>query len=138
MLAIMMFHLPLSLARCNISLDLISVLHLLATCFLKLPKNVFLCLPLSLFLSIFPVSTKFSSPSFLTTCHRNSSCRLRIVLKRVLFVPALFSTSSFVTRSVQGILCIFLKNHISAASNLFSIAPDIVQLSQPYSRVDIT
>ena len=77
-------------------------------------------LPLPLFPSIFPVNARFSRPSFLITCPKNLICLVSISPINVLSTPALCRTSSFVNLSVQGILIIRLKNHISQLSQTLS------------------
>ena len=57
------------------------------------------CLPLLLFPSIFPVSARFSKPSFLIKCPRNLICFVLISKISFMSVPTLCKTSSFLTLS---------------------------------------
>ena len=90
-------------------------------------------LPLLLFPSIFPVNARFSKPSFLIKCPRNLICFVLISKISFMPVPALFKTSSFLTLSVQRILIIHLKNHISQLSKCFLISDVTDQVSLPYN-----
>ena len=120
MWAIMDFHSSLSLAFSNSAtswyLTPLSPIHSFK---FAIQSDCFL--PLLLFPSIFPVNAIFSKPSFLVKCHRNLICFVLISKISFLPVPALFKTSSFLTLSVQGILIIHLKNHISQLSKCFHI-----------------
>ena len=104
----------------------------------RLSKYVSLCLPLSLFPFIFPHKASFSILLLLMVCPRNFICLFLMVLMSSLEVPAVSNTSSLDFFSVHKILIILLKNHISAASNLFFASLSIVQHSQPYRRTDQT
>ena len=95
-------------------------------CFLHLP----------LFPSILPVSARFSRPSFLITHPKNLICLVLISPINFLSTPALCRTSSLVNLSVQGILIIRLKNHISQLSNHFLRSGVIVHASLPYNNID--
>ena len=90
-------------------------------------------LHLLLFPSIFPVNARFSKPSFLIKCPKNLICFVLISKISFMPVPALFKTSPFLTLSVQGILTIYLKNHISQLSKCFLISDVINQVSLPYN-----
>ena len=57
------------------------------------------CLPLLLFLSVFPVVTKCSNSFLLTTCPKNTACLFLASLTNDLLVPALSSTSSLLILS---------------------------------------
>ena len=94
------------------------------------------CLPGAVLPSIIPKRQSLSKPSPLRTCPKNPSCLIFTTSHNSLALPALRSTSCFVTLSTHGTLIILLINHISAASSLFFISLLIFQLSQPYSITD--
>ena len=96
------------------------------------PRNVCLCLPLSLFPSTFPVTTWYSMPLFLSTCPKKLRCLFAMCFISCLSVWALLNTFSFVTFFDQEIIIILRKNHISAASSCFFIISLIVHVSHPY------
>ena len=130
--AIMGFHSSLSLAFSNsVTSWYLTPLSPIHSFKFAIQSDHFL--PLLLFPSIFPVNARFSKPSFLTKCPRNLICF--VLISKISFLPvrALFKTSSFLTLSVQGILIIHLKNHISQLFKCFLISDVIDQVSLPYN-----
>ena len=88
-------------------------------------------LPLLLFPSIF--QCQILQTIFSHQMSRNLICFVLISKISFMPVPALFKTSSFLTLSVQRILIIHLKNHISQLSKCFLISDVINQVSLPYN-----
>ena len=64
------------------------------------PRNVCLCLPLSLFPSTFPATIQHSMPPFLTMCPKKLHCLFTICFINCHSVWAPLNTSSFVTRQI--------------------------------------
>ena len=69
------------------------------------------------------------------TCPKNLACLSLIVTHNFLPVSALLSTFSLVILSMYDHLCIFLRNHTSAALLAFTAAQSMVHDSLPYVSI---
>lgn len=85
----------------------------------KLVRQLIHCFPLSVLPSIYPVSLKFSKPSFFIVCSSSFNYLSLMQSISVIFVSIFSKTSLLLTYSVHGILIILLQNHVSVASNHF-------------------
>ena len=85
---------------------------------------------------ILPQRTNFSRPLRLLMWPKNSSCLFLIALINDGSYSARLRTSLLLIFSVQEILKILRRNHISSATKRFSIVLLIVQHSQPYRSTD--
>lgn len=88
----------------------------------------------SLLPSIFPVSVRFSRPSFLSMCPRKFKCVFLILCISVLLVSTLLKTSQLFTLPVYGILNILPQKYIFVALRLCFNCRETVQYSLPYRR----